>query len=228
MQQPPTEDDCDYEKRRREYLDERNVYIQAGIRSIESFDRAMLTLVAGALGLSLLLLEKVLLHPILCTCLLVSSWIAMASSLLCVIVSFLLSRKSLDTLRQRLDADFRDDPPKEDAGRGEPANYYALAVTWLNWLSIATFIVGVVLLILFCTVNLSREPSMTEREIPPVETKVPITKGDPGWPPSVKRPPSPQVPQPDPGPQRPVEPQPPTPQPPAPEPPATPPVDTTP
>jgi len=133
---------------RREYLEERQAAIDAEGEVSASFDKAMLTLSAGALGLSITFIHQVAPNPRY-ICLLLAAWLAFAGSLLATLLSFLLSQTSLRRYREIMDNRYLR---KSDDERNRPA-------TWtnaLNIISIAVFTTGAVLLVAFCFLNLGR------------------------------------------------------------------------
>ena len=133
---------------RREYLQERRLAIDAEGEVSTSFDKAMLTLSAGALALSITFIHQVAPAPRLMWLLLLS-WLGFSLTLLATLVSFLLSQASLRRYREIMDNRYEG---KVDDERNTPA-------TWtkaLNIASIALFTTGAALLVPFCFLNLAR------------------------------------------------------------------------
>jgi hypothetical protein len=131
-----------------EYLQERRLAIDAEREVSTSFDKAMLTLSAGALALSITFVHQVGPAPRLMWLLLLS-WLGFSLTLLATLVSFLLSQASLRRYRAILDNRYEK---KVDDERNAPAIWTKA----LNIASIALFTTGAALLVAFCFLNLAR------------------------------------------------------------------------
>ncbi|MFI5166508.1 MAG: hypothetical protein ACHQQS_07815 [Thermoanaerobaculales bacterium] len=141
---------------RKEYLEERRLLIDAEGESAASFDKAMITLSAGALGLSVTFIRQVVPQPRQ-TCLLLGAWIAYVGALLTVLVSFLLTQAAMR--RQQKIIDTRETRRATGAGDSRLDDERNFASAWAVSLSIASivlFAVGTILLVGFCFVNLGR------------------------------------------------------------------------
>jgi len=144
-----TENDNSY-KKRKEYLDERRGLIQAEQNSANQFDKTIITLSAGALGLSIVFMREIASTPREGTVsFLRGSWICFGLSLLFVLLSFLLSQQALRRQREILDKQYKNE---SDAAEG--TNCPARITGYLNWASIIAFMIGVVLLTKFSIENL--------------------------------------------------------------------------
>lgn len=147
---PSDDDDLEY----RVYLDERKLLIDAERESARSFDKAILTLAAGALGLSLTFVKEI--APSVrsgTVCLLVGAWAGFCVSMLCTLVSFLTSQAACSRQLKILEAEYFGD--REDQSREiSLKNWPSIVTNWLNVLSILTFIGGAVLLAVFSAVNI--------------------------------------------------------------------------
>ena len=149
------------ETRYQVYLDERGSLIEAARLGAQQFDKAVLTLAAGALAISITFLDKICPQPekgtifILC-----SSWACFILSMLSTLFSFLVSQKAcfkqIDILEKR----------QQDSSQEAPRNGWA-SMTWvLNWCSILLFAAGIGLLAYFSFLNLHQkmEGNMARQE----------------------------------------------------------------
>lgn len=157
----------------------RNGLIQAEQKSQDDYDKSIVSLSGGALGLSIIFFKEVLggkapVHSEI----LVYSWVAWASSIATVVLSYFLSRLALrKAIEQTDNNDFR-------AGVG---GWAAKLTAYTNALSGLLFIVGIGLFISFSAQNIEGKNmsgkdkgSYTERGFvppPPPPPKQPITEG---------------------------------------------------
>ena len=129
--------------------EERKVLIQMENEASKSFDMTLVTLSSGALGLSLTFIKTIAPIPKPDSVwFLYSAWIALIVSLITILISFLASqaaiRKQRDYLHEYcLNATFV-----------QPDDWRARATRWLNRLSLAMLILGVILITVFVTWNL--------------------------------------------------------------------------
>lgn len=136
------------ENRRREYLEERRLAIDAEGEVATSFDKAMLTLSAGALALSISFIHQVAPAPRY-VCLLLVVWAGFVAALLATLVSFLVGQVSMRRHREIMDNRYAN---KRDDERNA-------AATWthaLNISSIVFFATGAALFVIFCALNIER------------------------------------------------------------------------
>ncbi|MBU0617391.1 MAG: hypothetical protein KKI02_06725 [Planctomycetes bacterium] len=201
---------ADQADKRKEYLDERKLLLDAEQESSKSFDKAMLTLSAGALALSLTYMRGFARDPC-CPTVLYIAWMMFGACLLLTTWSFLLSQSALRRQREVLDC------THDGAGGSKTApckNKYASATNCLNWLSGIGFTIGVILLTIFAVVNGSaKEPSQMSKDdeiiravppddyekagfVPPKPPKEPASAPADQTPPA-ESPPSPRAPAPD-------------------------------
>lgn len=131
------------------YDAERKLLIDGEMAVADSFDKAMTTLTAGALGLSLAFIKDIAKVPHHL------EWLALAyggfgTSLLAILVSFLAGQEAYREQRTNLE--------KFHAGQSnsktEKKNGYRTLTIGLNYSSIALFILGVFCLALFVWLNL--------------------------------------------------------------------------
>jgi uncharacterized BrkB/YihY/UPF0761 family membrane protein len=108
----------------------------------QSFDKAIMTLAGGALGVSIAFIHDVAPKPIH-KWLLGVAWILFAVSLLLILISFLASQRAILDMMRQIDEDV------EKVARGK-------ATDRLNWTAAGSFVVGVVFLVIFALYNLGR------------------------------------------------------------------------
>lgn len=131
------------------YLEERAKLIQSQAEETHKFDKAILTLAAGAFGFSLAFIKEIVPNIRGGTFIwLLTSWALFGLSLLSTMISFLVSqtacRKQIEIMEKEFFHQKEQKAPKNKAA-GWTSN--------LNIASIAAFILGVILLIIFVAVN---------------------------------------------------------------------------
>lgn len=143
------------------YLEERKLLIDAEREGSRSFDKAILTLAAGALGLSITFVDKIAPLPQATTLwLLVVSWISFGFSIIVTLSSFITSQWACASQRDILDTEWLDGSEEQES----IGNRWTHATNALNVVSILSFVVGVVFLCLFAFANLSKEAVMSEKK----------------------------------------------------------------
>lgn len=133
------------------YLEERKLLVQAKKEGSQQFDRAILTLAAGALAISITFINQIAPHPKPWTIyFLVLGWIAFIMSLLFTLISFLTSQKACTEQIAILEHSYFE-------AEGEPnkKNNPGIWTSRLNIASIGTFVIGVVLLASFSISNIA-------------------------------------------------------------------------
>lgn len=132
------------------YLGERKLLISADLEYARIFDKAILTLTAGAFGLSLAFIKQIA-YPIKGgnKLILILSWIGFALSLLFTLVSFLTSQSACKKQIKILENQYLN-----NCGITSIKNKYAQWTLILNILSIIFFIAGVIALAVFVAINL--------------------------------------------------------------------------
>lgn len=143
-QQPPPEQD----PKRAEYVEERRSLVDAEREAAQSFDKFMVTLSAGAFGLSITFVRELIDNP-QSLWLLRSAWGAFGLSLCAILASFLLSQSAIRRQRTILD---EIEQGQEDA---RDKNVPATITNLLNWISIVLFVCGATALIAFAITNYS-------------------------------------------------------------------------
>ncbi len=113
-------------------------------------DRSILALSSGSLGISLAFLrDSSDIRGWSAIVLLIPSWVAFGTSIISTVVSFRLS--VLDHKRQVKWADKTLHIGKD--AKGEPEDYYRKKVELLNVISLVSFVVAILLTVLFVSVN---------------------------------------------------------------------------
>ena len=133
------------------YREERRHLQDALLDQSRSFDKFVLTMAASTFGLSFLFIQHIVPEPKADTMrFLIAAWGAFAITILTTLLSFLLSQKAC--LRQIEILDRWLGRRSEELQ--EPVNVYTRITQWLNWLSMAAFVSGVTLLIIFGAQNM--------------------------------------------------------------------------
>lgn len=158
------------------YLDERRSLVDGEFEESKLFDRAILSLAAGAFGLTLTFIRHMVPSIKAGTLwMLVCAWIGFSASLLSTLISFLTSQSAYRRQRGILEADFfHQDADQKRADRAK--NPSRIWTNWLNRISITGFIFGVVFMAAFTIANLSSttEDKMGEER---KGKAVPLTEG---------------------------------------------------
>ncbi len=132
------------------YLDERAKLIQSQAEETHKFDKTILTLAAGAFGFSLAFVKEIV--PAIrqgTFAWLLVAWAGFGTSLLSTLISFLVSqcacRKQIEILEKVI-----FDGKKRESEKNKAAQW----TLGLNITSIAAFILGVILLVVFVSKNM--------------------------------------------------------------------------
>jgi len=191
------------------YLDERKSLFNASLEQSRLFDKAILTLAAGALGLSLTFIHEIV--PEGCEpkniYSLIVSWIFLTLSILSTVVSFLTSYKTCIRQIEIMEIKYF---PGEGNKKNEKlkdnknnSNCYRRITKWLNIFSILCFIAGIFFLAKFSVqnlqnikeINMSKEKKIEKGFVPPKPPKTPGDKQTGFVPPNLpKEAPKPQKP----------------------------------
>ena len=133
------------------YLRNRKFLTDVGREHARHFDKYILTLAAGTFGLSLLFIRQIAPQPEAGTIwLLVTAWKTFGASILSTLISILLTQEASLKQIKMLDDRYKKHDPKE----GKTKNVVATCTRILNWASMSLFIIGVVFLAIFSTLNL--------------------------------------------------------------------------
>jgi len=129
------------------YLEERKQLVEAERKTAQQFDKAILTLAAGALALSITFINHIAPHPKPNSIyFLIIAWISFSLSMLSTLISFLTSQAACRKQRDIIDKSVLD--------KNDSKNKAASWTNWLNYFSIGFFIAGVIFLIIFSIINL--------------------------------------------------------------------------
>ena len=141
------------DERYEEYLlEERKSLFFAIIEQAKSFDRWILTLAGGTFGLSLIFINQIAPNPKSETIgFLITGWALFAASILSTLLSFLLSQETcysqIKDIQKLLNNEI-------DRSKEMPLNLFGRITKGLNYNSMIAFLLGVVFLITFATLNL--------------------------------------------------------------------------
>lgn len=143
------EDDKKEDEKYKVYLEERAKLVQFQAEETHKYDKAILTLAGGAFGFSLAFIKEIVpsVRPGTYVWLL-ASWGCFGLSLLSTMVSFLVSQSACRKQIEIVEKEFFDDNKQET-----PKNRAAGWTFGLNIASVAAFVLGVVLLVVFVAVN---------------------------------------------------------------------------
>jgi len=136
------------------YLEERKSLVDAKREGSRLFDKAILTLTAGAFGLSLTFIRQIVpsIKPETMF-ILIFAWIGFCISLLSTLISFLTSQSACLRQIEILEAEYLDDLSNQDK-KNNFENKASDRTGRLNVISISAFIIGVIFLVIFSIFNL--------------------------------------------------------------------------
>ena len=136
------------------YLEERKSLVDAEREGSRSFDKAILTLAAGAFGLSLTFIRQIVPNIESGTMfMLICAWVGFCISLFSTLISFLTSQSACLKQIEILEAEHLNNQSNHD----KETNLKNMASDYtqrLNILSISAFIIGVIFLAIFSISNL--------------------------------------------------------------------------
>ena len=149
----PTKEDTLYQT----YIDERKSLVEGEAKSADQFDKTLVTLAGGALGVSLVFLEKIAPQPKPSSLIfLYLSWGGFVVSLLLILASFLTSQYAYRRQRRILEVKFFNE--NEDT-----RNFWLRGTQWLNWSAIVVFIFGACMLVAFSVTNVLHKLGKSEQ-----------------------------------------------------------------
>lgn len=149
----PTKQDTLYQT----YIDERKSLVEGEAKSADQFDKTLVTLAGGALGVSLVFLEKIAPQPKPSSLIfLYFAWGGFVVSLLLILASFLTSQYAYRRQRRILEIRFFDE--NEDT-----RNFWLRGTQWLNWSAIMVFIFGACMLVVFSVTNVLHKLGKAEQ-----------------------------------------------------------------
>jgi hypothetical protein len=140
-----------YKMRYETYLSHRQTLVQTESDQIRSFDKSILSVAFGALGLSIAFSDKIgSNHPIYAF-ILYASWLILCFCILSTTCSFLVAAHASARQREIFDETFDNESPTPGT-----CNSYAAWVTRLNILSLGLIFTGTLCLTLFAVANFDR------------------------------------------------------------------------
>ena len=145
------------ENKQAEHLAEyRKWLVAAEQKSQEDFDKTVLSLSGGALGISFVFLKDVIgPQPIVLSCFLLAAWLAWAFSTFAVLTSYYLSHLALRRAISQVDDGTIYKKP--------PGGAYAYLTAILNATGAVLFLVGVCCITVFAGANLSTKGVTNEQ-----------------------------------------------------------------
>ncbi len=136
------------------YYKIRQSYDDAELEVSGRYDKWILTLSGGALGLSITFIEKIAKNPTPETLYLLKlSWGCLVISLLSALLSLVTSQSAIRETRKKLDLAYSE---KRDPNLGFP-RWFTNFTNLLNWGSLFLFIVGVIFLCFFSFKNIDQK-----------------------------------------------------------------------
>jgi hypothetical protein len=191
------------------YIDERKSLFNASLEQSHLFDKAILTLASGALGLSLTFIHQII--PEGCEprniYSLILAWIFLTLSILSTVISFLTSYKAcirqIEIMEIKYFSGEENKKNEKLKNKKNNSNCYRRITKWLNIFSILCFVGGIFFLAKFSVqnlqnikeINMAKEKKITEGFVPPQPPKIPDDKQTGFVPPNPpKEPPKPQKP----------------------------------
>jgi len=138
------------EERRERLLKSREWTLKTKHQASLDFDKAVMTLAGGSIGVTLAFLDKVAKPPMNWPGLLWFSWIALTVSLLAILASHLTSIKAHERVIDTTDAVLRGDSESENTIK---SGCWGTATMSLNWASAILLTVGLVMFIIFAMMN---------------------------------------------------------------------------
>lgn len=121
--------------------DERKLLIEVKRDAARSFDQTMITLSAGALGLSLTFVQQLASKPAQWRGVLSIAWICFGFALVSILISFILFQYAVDAMVGL---------------REQVAQKWDKGARRANWISLIAFALGVVALLIFSVKNFLR------------------------------------------------------------------------
>ena len=134
------------------YLKERKLLIDAQQQSCQQFDKAILTLSSGGLGVSIIFLRDILpLEQITNYYFLIGSWILFTISILSTLISFLTSQYAYSKQLSLINAYFLN----KDSNAPDKKNRFSQITGKLNISAAVFFILAVICTIMFVSINIT-------------------------------------------------------------------------
>jgi hypothetical protein len=133
------------------YIAARHEYDQAELEVSGRYDKWILTLSGGALGLSITFIEKIAKNPTPQTLIwLILSWSCFVTSLLIALLSLLTSQSAIRENRKELDESYKE----KRTPRLKFPKWFTTLTNILNWGSLILFVLGTTFLCIFSFKNI--------------------------------------------------------------------------
>lgn len=138
------------EKETEDFSEYRKHLQAAEQKSQEDFDKTVLSLSGGALGISFVFLKDVIgPNPIVQPNILFAAWVSWGTSTFCVLASYYLSHLALRKAIKQIDSNtIRDE---------KPGGWFSTATAILNAFGALLFLIGVCCITLFANANLKNK-----------------------------------------------------------------------
>jgi len=124
----------------------RNQLIAAEQKAQDDFDKTILSLSSGALGISFIFLNDIIGDAPTYISLLMVAWVGWALSSTSVLISFYVSHKALRHAIKQVDT--------KKIREEHPGSWYDKFTGFLNWFSLTLFVIGLFSMIWFIKINL--------------------------------------------------------------------------
>ncbi|MEY3500718.1 MAG: hypothetical protein RL308_2387 [Bacteroidota bacterium] len=153
---------------RTEKADFREHYQQAINKSEDDFEKNIIYLSSGALGLTLIFIEKIV-PPYNSVYLffLIFGWSLLTITLAVNLASHLISKKFIQKSQIDFDDYINDSIDYEELDKNITSRN--IKIDWINWISLALFILGILSIVLFTSLNFinmaKQKDSSTEKKI---------------------------------------------------------------
>lgn len=128
------------------YRNHKQVLIDGQAQASQDFDKYLVTLAAGALGLSIAFIRQIAPNPVEIWSIIVA-WSAFGASLISILLSFWFSQRAFHRAEKVLDTQNEEDRLE--------SNWWDYVTTALNVISVFSFVAGVVFLAYFAASNTS-------------------------------------------------------------------------
>jgi hypothetical protein len=138
------------------YFDQRKILIEGQRESTKTFDQAMLTLPAAALGITVAFMRDIAPHPVNIG-LLISGWFSLGIAILASLASLLTSQKSYE-----IQIAILDDELTVGCGNSKLSNPDSQKTKCLNYVCMGLFALGITLVLTFAVTNLPSQQGGSE------------------------------------------------------------------
>ena len=134
------------------YLRHRELLVTGDLQQSLAYDKHILTLASGALGLTRLFVDKIAQKPVCWTfLLLIITWVSFAFSILSTLISYKTSQRAY---RENCDNWDKFEAGKTAADEVSDSSSWSKATSILNVLSMCLFVVGMFSFIIFASCNI--------------------------------------------------------------------------